>query len=318
MDGAGDSSLCFPNLNSSCRRLPWPRSELALLYVLLAFVSLLTVSLNLLVIISISHFRQLHTPTNALLLSLAVSDLVVGLTVMPIEGLRYLETCWLLGRLMCALAPFLSYCLISGSLGHMVLISVDRYLAICQPLLYPSRVTLSRVVFLICLCWGCSALYNGCILMGHLRRPHLFRSCHGECVVVISRISGSVDLLFSLVGPCSVMLVLYARVFVAAVSQVSRSPAPIVKGSEWKAARTLGIVIAVFLMCFCPYYYPSFVGEDTTTNLSYFAVLSWIMQLNSCINPLIYALFYPWFRKAVRLIFTLRILQPHSSETKLL
>ncbi|XP_004066786.1 trace amine-associated receptor 13c [Oryzias latipes] len=321
-DSGGGSSLCFPNLNSSCRRLLLPSFKTALLYVLLAFVSLLTVTLNLLVIISISHFRQLHTPTNALLLSLAGSDLVVGLLVMPIEGVRYLETCWLLGRLMCTLTPFLSYCLLSGSLGHMVLISVDRYLAICQPLLYPSRVTLSRVVFLICLCWGCSALYNGCILIGHLQRPHRVHTCHGECVVVISHTSGTVDLFFSLVGPCSVMLVLYARVFVAAVSQVSRlqtvPSVSMVKRSEWKAARTLGIVIAVFLMCFCPYYYPSLAGEDTTTKLSYYAVLSWVMLLNSCMNPLIYALFYPWFRKTTRLIFTLKILQLRSSETKIL
>ncbi|KAM4537993.1 trace amine-associated receptor 13c-like [Fundulus diaphanus] len=143
MDGGRDSSLCFPHHNSSCRRLRTPLSHTALFHILLTLVSLLTVMLNLLVVVSISHFRQLHTPTNALLLSLAVSDLVVGLLVMPIEGLRYLETCWLLGRLMCALTPYVSYCMISASLGHMVLICVDRYVAICDPLRYPTRITLA-------------------------------------------------------------------------------------------------------------------------------------------------------------------------------
>ncbi|XP_070786945.1 trace amine-associated receptor 13c-like [Enoplosus armatus] len=328
MDNTGGPPLCFPDLNSSCRRLLRPCSESALLYTLLTFVSLLTVTLNLLVIISISHFRQLHTPTNTLLLSLAVSDLLVGLLVMPIEGLRYMETCWLLGRLMCALTPYVSYCLLSGSLGNMVLISIDRYLAICDPLLYSSKVTLNRVKCLICLCWACSLLYNGCILMGHLMWPDRFSSCHGECVVVISRILGTVDLFITFVGPCTVMVVLYMRVFVVAVSQVrvirlqtaatTVTVAPTAKISERKAARTLGFVIAVFLMCFCPYYYPAFTGEDTSNNLSYFAVLSWIMMMNSCANPLIYALFYPWFRKAIKLIFTLRILQPHSREVKIL
>uniref|UniRef100_A0A4W6F5P7 G-protein coupled receptors family 1 profile domain-containing protein n=1 Tax=Lates calcarifer TaxID=8187 RepID=A0A4W6F5P7_LATCA len=316
---SGPPPLCFPNLNSSCRRLSLPRSETALLYTLLAFVSLLTVTLNLLVIISISHFRQLHTPTNALLLSLAVSDLVVGLMVMPIEGLRYMETCWLLGRLMCALTPYVSYCLLSASLGNMVLISIDRYLAICDPLLYSSKITVNRVKILICLCWACSLVYNGCILMGHLGRPDRFRSCHGECVVVISHLSGTLDLFISFVGPCTVMVVLYMRVFVVAVSQVrvmrlqtaatAVTAAPAARKSERKAARTLGVVIAVFLMCFCPYYYPALAGQDTSTSLSYYATLSWIMLMNSCVNPLIYALFYPWFRKAVKLIVTLRILQ---------
>nr|XP_019958887.1 PREDICTED: trace amine-associated receptor 13c-like [Paralichthys olivaceus] len=303
-------------------------SEAALLYTLLASVSLLTVTLNLLVIISISHFRQLHTPTNSLLLSLAVSDLVVGLLAMPIEGLRHMETCWLLGRLMCALTPYLSYCLLSASLGNMVLISIDRYLAICDPLLYSSKITLNRVKILISLSWACSLLYNGFILMGHLAWPDRYNSCHGECVVVINHISGTLDLFFSFIGPCTVMVGLYMRVFVVAVSQVrvirlqivtsTFTAAPTAKKSERKAARTLGIVIAVFLMCFCPYYYPALAGEDTSSSLSYYAMLSWIMLINSCVNPLIYALFYPWFRKAIKLIFTLRILQAHSREVNVL
>uniref|UniRef100_A0A3Q3WJ43 G-protein coupled receptors family 1 profile domain-containing protein n=1 Tax=Mola mola TaxID=94237 RepID=A0A3Q3WJ43_MOLML len=172
--------LCFPNINSSCKRLSRPLSETAVLFTLLAFASLLTVILNLLVVISISHFRQLHTPTNALLLSLAVADLVVGLLVMPIEGLRYIQTCWLLGMLMCALTPYVSYSLFSVSLGNMVLISIDRYLAICDPLLYSTKITLNRVKNVICLCWVISLLYNGCILMRHLGQPDRLSSCHGE------------------------------------------------------------------------------------------------------------------------------------------
>ncbi|KAJ0062224.1 hypothetical protein NL108_002556 [Boleophthalmus pectinirostris] len=324
MEGSGGSSWCFPHLNNSCRRLQQPHSSTALLYTLLALVSLLTVALNLLVIVSISHFRQLHTPTNALLQSLAVSDLVVGLLVMPIEGVRHMEMCWLMGRLLCVLTPYVSYCLLSASLGNMVLISIDRYLAICDPLLYSSKVNLSRVRALICLCWACSLLYNGCILIGHLSQPERYSTCHGECVVVISHTAGTVDLLISFVTPCTIMVVLYLRVFAAAIAQVradrfrvasnAQETGPRVKRSETKAARTLGIVIAVFLMCFCPYYYPALAGEDTSTSLSYYALLSWIMLLNSCMNPLIYAMFYPWFRKAVKLIITFRILQPHSKE----
>ncbi|XP_037334028.2 trace amine-associated receptor 13c-like [Pungitius pungitius] len=326
MDASESRLLCFPGLNSSCTRPPKARSEAALLYALLACVSLLTVTLNLLVIVSIAHFRQLHSPTNTLLLSLAVSDLVVGLLVMPVEGLRYTQACWLLGELVCALAPYVSYSLVSASVGNMVLISVDRYVAICDPLLYASKVTPNRAKASVCLCWACSILYNGCILMGHLGQPERYGSCYGECVVIISHVAGTVDLFLSFLGPCTVMVVLYMRVFVVAISQlrVIRSEifavnaTPSAKRSERKAARTLGIVIAVFLMCFCPYYYPSLAGEDTSTSLSYYALVSWIMLINSCVNPLIYALFYPWFRKAIKLIITLRILQPQSQEYKLL
>uniref|UniRef100_A0A3Q3WLY3 G-protein coupled receptors family 1 profile domain-containing protein n=1 Tax=Mola mola TaxID=94237 RepID=A0A3Q3WLY3_MOLML len=325
------STSTYEDMVLNQKRMDCPlqvRKSCSVLFTLLAFASLLTVILNLLVIISISHFRQLHTPTNALLLSLAVADLVVGLLVMPIEGLRYIQTCWLLGKLMCALTPYVSYTLVSVSVGNLVLISIDRYLAICDPLLYSTKITLNRVKNVICLCWVISLLYNGCILMRHLGQPDRLSSCHGECVVDISHLVGTVDLFMNFVVPCTVMVVLYVRVFVVAISQVrvirlqaaatSVPAAPTVKNSERKAARTLGIVIAVFLTCFCPYYYPAVADEDASNSLSYFAVLSWLMLLNSFLNPLIYALFYPWFRKAIKLILTLRILRSHSREAKIL
>ncbi|XP_042341426.1 trace amine-associated receptor 13c-like [Plectropomus leopardus] len=323
-----DVELCYPQLqNTSCRGLMRPRFEAILLYTLFSSITVFTVALNLLVIISISHFRQLHTPTNLLLLSLAISDLLVGLVVMPVETVRFIETCWFLGDLMCALSYIIGFTLTSASVGNMVLISIDRFVAICYPLQYLNKITRSRVEVSVCLCWACSLLYNGLILKDHLRQPARHNSCYGECMVVINYVSGTVDLVFTFIGPCSVILILYMRVFIVAVSQARAMQSHITavatrrvaaKKSERKAAGTLGIVILVFLMSFCPYYYPSLAGQDISNSASSWAIVSWLLYFNSCLNPIIYAFFYPWFRKAIKLIVSLKILEQGTSQANIL
>ncbi|XP_032366204.1 trace amine-associated receptor 13c-like [Etheostoma spectabile] len=270
-DGA---ELCFPQFpNTSCRKpsSPWPQT--LVLYNVCYSISLTTVTLNLLIIISISHFRQLHTPTNILLLSLAVSDLLVGLVVMPGEIFKK-TSCWFLGDFVCFLYNYLSIIISVSSLGDIVLISVDRYVAICDPLHYNTRITMNRVKLSVFLCWLYSASYSLFFVKDDLTQPGRYNSCYGECVLVIDYFTAVIDLVLSLIVTVTVIVALYLRVFAVAVSQaramrahitvvtLQLSVTPKAKKSELKAARTLGVLL----------------------------------------NPVIYALFYPWFRKAVKLI----------------
>lgn len=253
----------------------------------------------------------------------------MGLLLMPAQILL-IGGCWFLGSAACGLFYYSSFILTSASVGNMVLISIDRYVSICEPLSYPNKVTQGRVKLCVCVCWAVSVFYNGVILRDFLRNPDLFNSCAGQCVVIIGSTTGAVDVVLTFVCPVTVIVVLYVRVFVAAMSQaravrshgaavsVQGSVTARVKKSELKAARTLGIIVGVFVLCFCPYFYPSLSGQDLSTSVAFSVFGVWLLYCNSCLNPLVYAYFYPWFRKAIKIIVTLEILQPHSNDSDIL
>ncbi|XP_066506546.1 trace amine-associated receptor 13c-like [Hoplias malabaricus] len=260
---------CFPENNASCRKEVRTGPAYIFLFIVLSCISVCTVFLNLLVIISISHFKQLHTPTNLIILSLAVADLIVGLIVMPGNIMQLIDSCWYLGKLMCLFFPLISSLSVFASVFSMVLIAVDRYIAVCDPFLYPSRVTVCKMSICIILGWSFLAR----------RQAKAVRSvCNSVSKEQEAKVPGS---------------------------------------SETKAAKKLSLVIFVYLLCWIPFYLTSFSVETFNTSSIVWTFFGWLLFFNSSINPIIYAIFYQWFRVSVKLIMTCRIYDPSSSRFNL-
>uniref|UniRef100_A0A3B4D0N4 Trace amine-associated receptor 1 n=1 Tax=Pygocentrus nattereri TaxID=42514 RepID=A0A3B4D0N4_PYGNA len=190
--------LCYTSLSGSCQKLVYPKEVQSLLYILFAFISLLTFLGNLLVIITVIHFKQLHTPTNYLILSLAVADLCIGGVVMPPSMLRSVESCWYLGSFFCKIHTSLDVTLCTASILNLCVISVDRYYAVCHPLLYHSIMTPNATAFMIGVCWTVSAFVGfGMIFLelGILGDEDYYYSnvaCEGGCILFLSKTASSV------------------------------------------------------------------------------------------------------------------------------
>lgn len=209
------------------------------------------------------------------------------------------------------------------------MISIDRYVAICDPMVYSTKVTLKRVQVCICLCWIFATIHALWIPREFIQKPSMYNSCHGECILLVNKAEAAFDLIVTFMAPITVITVLYLRVFVVAVSQaramrshvtsVSMQPSGSVtaKKSELKAARTLGIVIVAFIICSCPYYASTLALKNNLTGSTGAAEL-WLIYFHSCINPIIYAFCYPWFRRSIKHIITLQILQPDSCDLNIL
>ncbi|XP_072515664.1 trace amine-associated receptor 6-like [Salminus brasiliensis] len=320
--------FCFPGNSASCRKEVRSGSGNILLFIVLSCVSVCTVFLNLLVIISISHFKQLHTPTNLLILSLAVADLLVGMFVMPVKIMQLIDSCWYLGETACSVSEIISGYSMAASLCSLILIAVDRYIAVSDPLLYSIRITVSKTSLFISLGWSLGLLYIIVYLYfnDHLLQSQIISRCYGECVVSVKHSWVIVDLVLFFLTPCSVILILYSIIFIAARRQAKAVRAVTdaskrhgsANSSETKAAKTLGIVIFVYLACWIPYYISSLSVESVTTSSMVVTVFVWVICLNSSVNPLIYAIFYPWFRTSVKFIVTCRIFKFSSSRFNLL
>ncbi len=315
---------CFPAINSSCIKGNHSRHEYNIMYMFFSFLSAWTVLLNLLVIISISHFKKLHTPTNLLILSLAVADMLVGL-VMLIEATRLIEMCWYFGDTFCGLFLAITGLLISASLYNLILIAVDRYVAVCHPLLYQQKITTTKTVCVICISWLWSSAYNISFITDNRYFDPSSRTsgCYGECPFMVNSAWSMADLFLSFLFPCSVIIILYLKIFYVAHQQVKvinslmKSGTCVTEGStrrksESKAALTLGIIVTVYLFCYIPYYILS-LTVNTVISFKIVRFLLWIVYINSGLNPLVYALFYRWFKVSVKHILTLKILQTASS-----
>ncbi|XP_056100553.1 trace amine-associated receptor 13c [Rhinichthys klamathensis goyatoka] len=305
---------CFPNNNLSCTKNVKPGFEYIIVYIFISTISVFTVFLNLLVIISISHFKQLHTPTNVLIFSLAVADLIVGLILMPVQGIKLIEPCWFFGEIFCSIFPFIFYVVVTASLGNLIIISVDRYIAVNDPLRYASRVNINRAVFSIVANWVFSFVYSLFILYDSLLYPEKNYTCIGECILVIKLGYIITDVLVTLVTPCCLIITLYLKICIVAKKQAKHINSLTDKKakSEKKAARTLGIIVMVYLLCWIPYYIAALtVGQDTGDSFV-INIMYWILCMNSCMNPLIYAMFYKWFRISAKYILTLKIFKPSS------
>ncbi|GAB0198726.1 5-hydroxytryptamine receptor 6 [Grus americana] len=124
----------------------------------LCFIILLTTAGNFLLILLIVTQRSLRNTSNYFLVSLFMSDLMVGLVVMPPAMLNQLYGRWVLRGDFCSLWYSFDVMCCSASILNLCVISLDRYLLIISPLKYKLRMTSCRALWLILATWTLAAL----------------------------------------------------------------------------------------------------------------------------------------------------------------
>ncbi|XP_040286027.1 trace amine-associated receptor 4-like [Bufo bufo] len=307
------------------------------MYTVIYGAIVLTIVGNLMVIISVSHFRQLHTPTNFLILSLATADFVLGLTVMPYSMVRSITACWYFGDLFCKVHSCIDMTLCTTSIFHLFFIAVDRYYAICQPLHYSRKITISVIEVYVFISWSVLCLYSFGLVLSNVNIEGLEEEtlvpCMGSCSLVFNKTWSIITSLLCFFFPGTLMIAIYIHIFSVARKQAklinnipnSTNQKKISKNktlvnAENKAAKTLSLVMGVFILCWLPFFILTVTDPYVNFSISddiYNTVL-WLGYFNSALNPVIYGLFYPWFKKSFLSIFTGKILQLGSASYNVL
>ena len=119
-----------------------------------SIISVLTVLGNILVILAFFLDRQIRQPTNYFILSLSVSDFLIGLLSMPLLTIYIYAQRWPLNSIICDLWLSLDYTVCLTSIYTVLFITIDRFCSVKMPAKYRKWRTKRKINMMIAITWA--------------------------------------------------------------------------------------------------------------------------------------------------------------------
>ncbi|KAM6305117.1 LOW QUALITY PROTEIN: glucose-dependent insulinotropic receptor-like [Aegotheles albertisi] len=266
-----------------------------LLYaVLYSLLSCLILPANLLVIVAVYQLMRKQPCTNYIyILNLATADLLVGVMCITEALDNILDGGLDHSKSFCLLRITMNMTPCIGSILTLLLISLDRYLAVTLPLSYPTLLKKVPMVLSLVVLWVLSFLF------GHLPLilPSLQQGNYtGYCGLLhVAKSEYLYTICFGVFAPSLLVLVcLHVSVGSIAYMQHMRLRHVCARRRHFKALRTVLLVLVSFSLSWGPYLVGGTVqAACSSCNLAVPLkdALFLLGETNSLINPLIYALY---------------------------
>jgi len=293
-----------------------------LLFTISGFVlSVVCIVGNILVILAVITQTFLRTLQNMFIASLAFTDLLMGLFVIPLTTVQGTIEEWVFGPFLCYVYSTAIVTLCGVSLLHLVVIALDRYLALSHGVQYLQSRTWVKTLLWISLTWVISVTAGVIPLIFNWES---YRSTNGsklECRTPLHEFKFNAYISSLLAASMVLMQVFYARlvwklrrvienkrhVIAIEISEVGTTEEAseaqirreaILLSRERRVTRVLGIISCGFLICWMPYLIVSLLalirGEEPVIP---FLVSQMLAFSNSALNPFLYTIFSAEFRK---------------------
>ena len=252
-----------------------------------------TVLGNVLILVCIIQYNGVRSSIHTLIGNLAVSDLIVGAILFPfsiIAAAADLNS----HKYVCLTKAFILVLSIGGTCYGLLLVSVDRFIAICYPMQYVQFFTKRRLFFMLTSGW-CYVAFWACLPLSgwNFYDVNLPFNCFTDRVFtpIYQKIMNA-NFFFILV----LNFILYLTVIKIAVQkskQIYATEMMFCLRRESRAVykvKTMGLVQGLFLVCWLPYVVTSFsLSIRHTETMS--RVQTWTLGLglmNSSLNWMIY------------------------------
>ncbi|XP_004676298.1 PREDICTED: C-C chemokine receptor type 5 [Condylura cristata] len=267
---------------------------------------------NILVVLTLINCKKLKSMTDIYLLNLAISDLLFLLTI-PFWA-HYATNEWVFGDVMCKLFTGLYHIGYFGGIFFIILLTIDRYLAIVHAVFALKARTVSFGVGTSVVTWMLAVLAS---LPGILFTRTQKEISHYTCSLHFppnkfhfwKMFTALETLILGLVLPLLVMIICYSGILKTVLRCRNKK--------KHKAVRLIVAIMIVYFLFWAPYnivlLLNTFQESSGLNNCSDSNRLDQAMQVTEtlgmthcCINPIIYAFIGEKFRS-----YTARFFQKH-------
>ncbi|XP_058477119.1 somatostatin receptor type 2 [Solea solea] len=266
---------------------------------------------NTLVIYVILRYAKMKTVTNIYILNLAVAD-VLCMMSLPFIALQLALVHWPFGEALCRLIMSVDSLNQFTSIFCLMLMSIDRYLAVVHPI-RSTKWRKPRVAKLINLMvWGVSMLVIlPTMIFSGLNKLPVCGIVWPEPQNVYNTAFIFYTFFIGFFLPLFVICMCYLLIIVKVKSSGMRVGSTKRKRSERKVTRMVSIVVAVFVLCWLPFYIFNLTSvtssiSPTSAVKSAFDFVVVLGYANSCANPILYAFLSDNFKKSFQNVLCLK------------